>query len=237
MGVIKLSPAQLTLLKERSGSFIDSYKPGQRLKALGLIDCEGGSYNVQWRINAAGEAYLASLERVDGGDAFPDSPPSVPADLDGKSDRLGKQALREQWKRIANSTNPEEAFEAEVRSLLGVIVPASVELARLTERERCLGVVRAAAEHWELDSPPGSSPTKREARAARLLEKAITAKAAGMPAVLGAIYYDKAERLMVTVIGVDEANVYYSGDANGFAPLQVFETSFVLQGIGVAENH
>lgn len=58
----KLSPAQLALLKERQGRFIDTYKPGRKLMELGLIDGtetkSGGSFN--WTINQAGEAILAS---------------------------------------------------------------------------------------------------------------------------------------------------------------------------------
>ncbi|TXT27856.1 MAG: hypothetical protein FD131_3538 [Rhodocyclaceae bacterium] len=58
----KLSSAQLALLKEREGRFIDSYKPGRKLMELGLIDATetkgGGSFN--WSISAAGEAFLAA---------------------------------------------------------------------------------------------------------------------------------------------------------------------------------
>ncbi|WP_432263316.1 hypothetical protein [Cupriavidus sp. TMH.W2] len=61
MSAIKLSPAQLILLKEKSGSFVESYKPGQKLKALGLIDCNGDGFHIQWKINASGEAHLSSL--------------------------------------------------------------------------------------------------------------------------------------------------------------------------------
>lgn len=60
---IKLSPAQLSLLKEREGRFIDTYKPGRKLMELGFIDAtetKGGGY-YSWAINAAGEATLASL--------------------------------------------------------------------------------------------------------------------------------------------------------------------------------
>ncbi len=59
---IKLSPAQLSLLKEREGRFIDTYKPGRKLMELGFIDAtetNGGGY-YRWAINAAGEAFLAS---------------------------------------------------------------------------------------------------------------------------------------------------------------------------------
>lgn len=58
----KLSPAQLTLLKERQGQFIKSYKPGRKLMERGLIDAtekKGGGY-FNWVINAAGEAILAT---------------------------------------------------------------------------------------------------------------------------------------------------------------------------------
>lgn len=58
----KISPAQLTLLKERQGRFIDTYKPGRKLIELGFIDGtetkSGGYFN--WSINAAGKAFLAS---------------------------------------------------------------------------------------------------------------------------------------------------------------------------------
>lgn len=58
----KLSPAQQSLLKEREGRFIDTYKPGRKLMELGLIDAtetKGGGY-YSWTINAAGEAFLAT---------------------------------------------------------------------------------------------------------------------------------------------------------------------------------
>ena len=57
---LKLTPAQLELLKERQGSFTDSYKPGMRLIELGLIDVRKPKIgNLTWKINEAGEAYLA----------------------------------------------------------------------------------------------------------------------------------------------------------------------------------
>lgn len=58
---LKLSSAQLALLKERKGQFIETYKPGRKLMELGLVDAfetKGGSY-FKWAINAAGEAFLA----------------------------------------------------------------------------------------------------------------------------------------------------------------------------------
>lgn len=61
MGKIKLSTAQLALLKERSGSFVETYKPGMKLKELGLIDCDSARFNIHWKINLAGEAYLVSV--------------------------------------------------------------------------------------------------------------------------------------------------------------------------------
>lgn len=62
----KLSSAQLALLKERQGRFIDTYKPGRKLMELGLIDAtetKGGGY-FNWSINAAGEALLAAQPTV-----------------------------------------------------------------------------------------------------------------------------------------------------------------------------
>lgn len=62
----KLSPAQVALLKERKGRFIDSYKPGRKLIELGLVDAssEPNSYGYySWTINAAGEVVLAEQLR------------------------------------------------------------------------------------------------------------------------------------------------------------------------------
>ncbi|WP_432263318.1 hypothetical protein [Cupriavidus sp. TMH.W2] len=145
---------------------------------------------------------------------------------------LSKHALDSRWNRIQDAKSPAEAFQAEVRSILAAVLPEVSATARGTERDQCLAVVREAAEHWEKDSPPGASPTKREARAARLLEKAIVAMAAGQPAVPNATYYNAAEDLAVKVIGVDGANVYYSGDANGFASHDEFRKAFVLHSMG-----
>lgn len=56
-----LSPAQITLLKERRGSCIDSYKPYLKLKELGLIESTPrGFNNVEWTITAAGEKMLCA---------------------------------------------------------------------------------------------------------------------------------------------------------------------------------
>lgn len=60
---LKLTPPQLNLLKERKGHFMESYKPGQKLVELGLINAiprKWGGY-CDWTINAEGEAILASL--------------------------------------------------------------------------------------------------------------------------------------------------------------------------------
>jgi len=57
---IKLTPAQLALLKEKSGGFIDSYKPGLKLIELKLIDVTGNGY-YHWTINTAGEELLAMV--------------------------------------------------------------------------------------------------------------------------------------------------------------------------------
>lgn len=59
---IKLSPAQLRLLKERKGRFINNYKPGRKLMELGLIDATEtkSSLFFSWTINAAGEDLLSS---------------------------------------------------------------------------------------------------------------------------------------------------------------------------------
>jgi len=57
---IKLTSAQLALLKEKNGAFIDSYKPGLRLIELGFIDVIGNGY-YHWTINAAGEEFLTTV--------------------------------------------------------------------------------------------------------------------------------------------------------------------------------
>lgn len=57
---IKLTPAQLALLQEKKGGFIDTYKPGLKLIELGLIDVIGKGY-YRWTINAAGEELLAMV--------------------------------------------------------------------------------------------------------------------------------------------------------------------------------
>ncbi|MYM92536.1 hypothetical protein [Duganella vulcania] len=57
----KLTPAQMALLKERTGSCIDTYKPYLKLKELGLVDSTPRGYsNVEWRITANGEQMLAN---------------------------------------------------------------------------------------------------------------------------------------------------------------------------------
>lgn len=60
---IKLSPAQLRLLKEKNGRFINNYKPGRKLMELGLINGTEtkSSLFINWAINAAGEDFLSSL--------------------------------------------------------------------------------------------------------------------------------------------------------------------------------
>lgn len=60
---LKLSIAQMTLLKERKGRFVETYKPGRKLMELGLIDAasEPNGYGYySWTINAAGESVLAA---------------------------------------------------------------------------------------------------------------------------------------------------------------------------------
>ncbi len=59
---IKLTPAQLSLLQEKRGGFVDSYKPGLRLIELGLIDVTGKGY-FRWTINASGEEALALIAK------------------------------------------------------------------------------------------------------------------------------------------------------------------------------
>lgn len=60
MDKIKLTPAQLRLLGECQGQFVDTYKPGLRLRDLGLIDCQESGFVIKWTINEAGKSYLAS---------------------------------------------------------------------------------------------------------------------------------------------------------------------------------
>ncbi len=55
---IKLTPAQLTLLGEQQGQFVYTYKPGLRLKELGLIDCRESYGVVSWSISEAGKDFL-----------------------------------------------------------------------------------------------------------------------------------------------------------------------------------
>ncbi|MFT6641381.1 MAG: hypothetical protein ACJAUZ_002385 [Flavobacteriaceae bacterium] len=62
MTTIKLSPAQLELLKEQNGSCVERYKPYLKLLELGLINSHKTTYNVKWEINANGKQFLASLE-------------------------------------------------------------------------------------------------------------------------------------------------------------------------------
>ena len=57
---IKLTPAQLSLLQEKRGGFLDNYKPGLKLMELGLIDVAGNGY-YRWTINSNGEAVLAEI--------------------------------------------------------------------------------------------------------------------------------------------------------------------------------
>jgi hypothetical protein len=58
---VKLTPAQITLLVERKGTFKESYKPGMKLIELALVDASKSRFGVySWVINAAGEAFLAS---------------------------------------------------------------------------------------------------------------------------------------------------------------------------------
>lgn len=59
MAKIKLTPAQLKLLQEGSGTFINTYKPGLKLIELKLVDSQAISYGqIKWSINEAGRAYL-----------------------------------------------------------------------------------------------------------------------------------------------------------------------------------
>lgn len=60
----KLSPAQLETLKQRSGTFVNYFKPGLKLIELGLIDAKEAHGTYRWTINAEGEALIASLEAV-----------------------------------------------------------------------------------------------------------------------------------------------------------------------------
>lgn len=57
---IKLTPAQLKLLKEERGAFNGDYKPGLKLIEHALIDSQAASYGrLKWEINEAGRAFLA----------------------------------------------------------------------------------------------------------------------------------------------------------------------------------
>lgn len=58
----KLSRAQLNLLRERSGSFVDYHKPGLKLIEFGLIDTILSHGTYRWTINAVGERLLAEME-------------------------------------------------------------------------------------------------------------------------------------------------------------------------------
>jgi len=58
---VKLTPAQITLLTERKGTFNESYRPGMKLIELALVDASKSKFGVYtWAINGAGEAFLAS---------------------------------------------------------------------------------------------------------------------------------------------------------------------------------
>ncbi|RUE86359.1 hypothetical protein IPC1135_29770 [Pseudomonas aeruginosa] len=58
---VKLTPAQIALLAERKGTFIDTYKPGMKLIELALVDASKSKFGVySWAINSAGETFLAS---------------------------------------------------------------------------------------------------------------------------------------------------------------------------------
>lgn len=68
----KLTPPQLALLKKSKGTFAENYKPGIKLKDLGLIDCKPGiklremaqkdctdcQVVIDWTISAQGKKYL-----------------------------------------------------------------------------------------------------------------------------------------------------------------------------------
>ena len=61
---IKLSSAQLKLLQEERGSFVEGYKPGLKLQEHGLIAVVPGGYgNCTWEITEAGRAHLRRLAR------------------------------------------------------------------------------------------------------------------------------------------------------------------------------
>lgn len=59
---LKLTPAQMAFLSQKSGHCVDTYKPYLKVKELGLVHATVGSYGrVRWMLSPAGVQFLASL--------------------------------------------------------------------------------------------------------------------------------------------------------------------------------